>query len=61
MKKKTYYNKAWSTKNQYETSLGECSWNKILGMRECSEMFSFISRYLNSFCPFFQIAKHLYP
>ena len=61
--KKVCCNKTRSTKNQFEISLGEfqASWKKILCVSESNEMFSFISRYLNSFIPFFQLAKHLNP
>ena len=46
-----------------EMSLGEVyvSWKRILWKSDYDEMFSFISRYLNSFIPFFQITKHLNP
>ena len=46
-----------------EISLGEfqASWKKILCVSESDEIYSFISRYLNSFIPFFQLAKHLNP
>ena len=44
-----------------EMSLGEVyvSWKRILWKSDYDEMFSFISKYLNSFIPFFQLAKHL--
>ena len=46
-----------------EMSLGEVyvSWKRILWKSDYDEMFSFISRYLNSFIPFFQLTKHLNP
>ena len=46
-----------------EISLGEfyVSWKRILWKSDYDEMFSFISRYLNSFIPFFQLTKHLNP
>ena len=62
-KKKKSGHKTRSTNNQNWDEFGEfyVSWKKILWKSDYDEMLSFISRYLNSFIPFFQSIKHLNP